>query len=193
MFAVLLLTTLLAAADPQADQAPTPQPEDLAQAGNYKAALEGFRRRVAADPGDLDARVWIAWLHERMGRPDLAEPVYRSVVLEAPGHVDAAIRLATLLTKQRHDERGGARVGAREGCRAQESGSACGARQRIPGRVERQAGACLSRTGGRSVTHTRERQRAQARATRAPELVATFRRRRQHGQLRLGTLGEGTC
>jgi Flp pilus assembly protein TadD len=104
MFAVLLLTTLLAAADPQADKAPTPQPEDLAQAGNYKAALEGFRRRVSADPGDLDARVWIAWLHERMGRPDLAEPVYRSVVLEAPGHVDAAIRFATLLMKQRHND-----------------------------------------------------------------------------------------
>ena len=103
MFAVLLLTTLLAAADPQAAQAPTPQPEDLAQAGNYKAALEGFRRRVAVDPGDLDARVWIAWLHERMGRPDLAEPVYRSIVLEAPGRVDAAIGLATLLAKQRHD------------------------------------------------------------------------------------------
>lgn len=104
MFAVLLLTTLLAAADPQGGQAPSPQPEDLAQAGNYKAALDGFRRRVAADPDDLDARVWIAWLHERMGRPDLAEPVYRSVVLEAPGHVDAALRFANLLTKQRHDD-----------------------------------------------------------------------------------------
>ena len=102
MFAVLLLTTLLVAADPQADQAPTPQPEDLAQAGNYKAALEGFRRLVAADPGDLEARVWIGRLHERMGRPDLAEPVYRAVVLE--DYVDAAIRLATLLTQRRHDD-----------------------------------------------------------------------------------------
>src|ERR1700741_600734 len=105
MLAVLLLTTLLAAAQPQAAQVPSPQPEDLAEAGNYKAALEGFRQRVAANPGDLDARVWIAWLHEQMGKPDLAEPVYRSVVLEAPGHVDAAIRLAALLTKRRqHDE-----------------------------------------------------------------------------------------
>lgn len=104
MLAVLLLTTLLAAADPQAAQVPRPQPEELAQGGNYKAALEGFRQRVAANPEDLDARVWIAWLHEQMGRPDLAEPVYRSVVTEAPGHVDAAIRLATLLTKQRHPD-----------------------------------------------------------------------------------------
>jgi tetratricopeptide (TPR) repeat protein len=103
-FAVLLLPTLLAAADPQADQAATPQPEELAQAGNYKAALEGFRQRVAADPGDLDGRVWIAWLHDRMGRPDLAEPVYRAVVLEAPGHVDAAIQFAAFLTKQRHHD-----------------------------------------------------------------------------------------
>jgi len=104
MFAVLLLTTLLAAADPQANQAPTPQPEDLAQAGNYKEALEGFRRRVSADPDDLNARVWIAWLHERMGRPDLAEPVYRSIVLEAPGHVEAAIQFAAFLTKRRHHD-----------------------------------------------------------------------------------------
>jgi len=104
MFTVLLLTTLLAAADPQAPAAPAAQPEDLAEAGNYKEALDGFRRRAAANPADLDARVWIGWLHERMGRPDLAEPVYRSIVLEAPEHVDAALRLASLLTKQKHHE-----------------------------------------------------------------------------------------
>src|SRR5262245_61980879 len=104
MFTVLLLTTLLAA-DPQAPEVKAPQPEDLAEAGNYKEALDGFRQRAAANPGDLDARVWIAWLHEKMGRADLAEPVYRSVVLEAPGHVDAALHFAALLAKQRkHDE-----------------------------------------------------------------------------------------
>jgi len=54
MFAVLLLTTLLAAADPQAAQVPVAQPEDLAEAGNYKEALVGFRQRVAANPqGDF--------------------------------------------------------------------------------------------------------------------------------------------
>jgi len=105
MFTVLLLTTLLAAAEPQAPDVPAAQPEELAQAGKYKEALDGFRRRTTANPKDLDARVWIAWLHERMGRPDLAEPVYRSVVSEAPGHVDAAIHFAALLTKQkRHEE-----------------------------------------------------------------------------------------
>jgi tetratricopeptide (TPR) repeat protein len=105
MFTVLLLTALLAAAEPQAPEVQAPQPEDLAEAGNYKEALDGFRRRVAANTGDLDARVWIGWLHEQMGRPDLAEPVLRSVVLENPGHVDAALHLAAILTKQRkHDE-----------------------------------------------------------------------------------------
>jgi tetratricopeptide (TPR) repeat protein len=104
MFAALILTTLLAAADPQAAQVPTAQPEDLALEGKYKAALDGFRRRVAANPGDLDGRVWIAWLHEQMGNPDLAEPVYRAVVLEAPGNVDAALRFAALLTKQKHPD-----------------------------------------------------------------------------------------
>jgi Flp pilus assembly protein TadD len=104
MFAVFLLTTLLAAADPQAAPVPTSQPENLAESGDYKAALDAFRQRVAANPGDLDARVWIAWLHEQMGNPDLAEPVYRSVVLEAPAHVDAAIHFAALLTKRGHHE-----------------------------------------------------------------------------------------
>lgn len=104
MFTVLLLAALLAAAEPQAPEVQAPQPEDLAEAGNYKEALDGFRRRVAANTGDLDARVWIAWLHERMGNPELAEPVYRSVVLEAPGHVDAAMHFAALLTKKRHHD-----------------------------------------------------------------------------------------
>jgi tetratricopeptide (TPR) repeat protein len=104
MFTVLLLTTLLAAADPQAPEVQAPQPEDLAEAGNYKEALDGFRRRAAANANDLDARLWIAWLHEKMGRADLAEPVYRSVVLEAPGHVDAALHFATLLAKQKHHD-----------------------------------------------------------------------------------------
>jgi tetratricopeptide (TPR) repeat protein len=105
MLTVLLLTTLLSAADPQAPEVSAPRPEDLAEAGNYKEALDGFRRRAAANPGDLEARVWIGRLHERMGRPDLAEAVYRSVVSEDPGRVDAAIRLAAIFTKQRrHDD-----------------------------------------------------------------------------------------
>jgi Tfp pilus assembly protein PilF len=110
MFTVLLLTTLLAAADPQSPQVPPAQPEDLAQAGNYKEALDGFRQRVTADPGNLDARLWIAWLHEKMGRPDLAEPVYRSIVLEAPGHVDAALHFANFLAKQGHHDEEAVRV-----------------------------------------------------------------------------------
>jgi len=104
MFTVLLLTTLLGAADQQAPAATAVKPEDLAQAGNFKEALEGFRRRAAADSRDLDARVWIAWLHEQMGRPDLAEPVYRSVVLEAPGDVDVALRFAVFITKRHPEE-----------------------------------------------------------------------------------------
>jgi tetratricopeptide (TPR) repeat protein len=103
MFTVLLLTTLLAA-DPQITEATSSKPEELALAGSYKEALDGFRQRAAADPGDIEARVWIGWVHERMGHPELAEPVYRSVVMEAPGHVDAAMGLAGILTKQKHYE-----------------------------------------------------------------------------------------
>ena len=183
MFAVLLLTTLLAAADPQADQAPTPQPEDLAQAGNYKEALEGFRRRVSADPGDLNARVWIAWLHERMGRPDLAEPVYRSIVLEAPGHVEAAIQLAAFLTKRRHHD---------EAVRVLER--AKDAEPRNPDLLAALGSAYLQVSNTKlalaylelaaALSPTPENVNALKRAQRAHrELVATFLRRRQRGRL----------
>lgn len=106
MFAALLLATLLAgSADEQAAQLPTqPEAEELARQGNYQAALEAFRQRAAAHPDDLAARVRIAQLHEQMGRPELAEPVYSSVVWEAPDNVDAALRLGTILTKQRRLE-----------------------------------------------------------------------------------------
>jgi tetratricopeptide (TPR) repeat protein len=104
MFAALLLTALLAGSvsDEQAAQLPTqPEAEELAGQGKYQAALEAFRRRAAVNPNDLAARVWIGRLHEQMGKPELAEPVYRSVVWEAPNNVDAALLLGAMLVKQR--------------------------------------------------------------------------------------------
>jgi thioredoxin-like negative regulator of GroEL len=44
----------------------------LAEEGRNEEALEAFRRRAAADPSEHVARIWIATLHERMGRSDLA-------------------------------------------------------------------------------------------------------------------------
>ncbi|HLG58862.1 MAG TPA: tetratricopeptide repeat protein [Vicinamibacterales bacterium] len=108
MFGVLLLTTLLAAtpAEAQASQLPT-QAEAAAPAsqGDNQAALDAFRRRAAANPRDLEARLGIARVHVAMGRPELAEPVYQSVLLEAPRNMDAMIGVGTtLIALDRIDE-----------------------------------------------------------------------------------------
>ena len=72
----------------------------LADEGRNDEALLAFRQRAAADPADHVARLWIAWLHERMGHSDLAEPVYRSVLLEDPSNVDAMLGVGSMLIKQ---------------------------------------------------------------------------------------------
>jgi YaiO family outer membrane protein len=69
----------------------------LAEAGDHEAALDAFRRIAAANPRDHAARLWIARLHGRMGRPELAEPVYRSVMLEDPTNVEAMRGTGTAL------------------------------------------------------------------------------------------------
>ena len=53
-----------------------------------------FQQLASANPNDHEARLWIARLHARMGHQDLAEPVYRSVLLEDPGNVDAMLGVA---------------------------------------------------------------------------------------------------
>ena len=101
MLCALLLTSLLAGA-----QAPTfAQAETLARDGQYEAALDAFRRVVGENPRDLRGRMWIARLHALMGNPELAEPVYRSVTLEDPTLLEAAIGLGnTLVALGRFDE-----------------------------------------------------------------------------------------
>jgi YaiO family outer membrane protein len=60
----------------------------------------------AAAAADLSAaielltRLWIANVHMRMGHPELAEPVYRSIALEDPDNVDAWVGLGTALLHQ---------------------------------------------------------------------------------------------
>jgi YaiO family outer membrane protein len=108
MFVALVLTTLLAgsAAGAQGGQVPTQvEAEELARQGNREAALAAFRRRAAENPADLNARLAVARLHAQMGRPDLAEPVYRSVMLEAPENVEAIVGVGTsLVSLHRVDE-----------------------------------------------------------------------------------------
>lgn len=101
LFSLLLATVL--ALDPSAQGPSAPTNPALAEAilaandGQDAEALSRFQLIAAANPNDHEARVWIAFLHARMGHQDLAEGVYRSVLLEDPGNVDAMLGVATAL------------------------------------------------------------------------------------------------
>ena len=79
------------AAAPQAAAEPRAQAEQLARSGAYRAALERFQALAAANPDDLDARLWIARLHGWMGDDQRAVDVYQSILATNPGHVEALV------------------------------------------------------------------------------------------------------
>ena len=101
MFGALLLTTLLAgpAGDAQASQVPThAEAAELARQGDEQAAMDAYRRLAAANPLDHQARLGIARLHLAMGHPELAEPVFRSVLLEDPKNTEAMLGVGSSLS-----------------------------------------------------------------------------------------------
>jgi YaiO family outer membrane protein len=92
--AAILGVTLLAF--PQApDQ--RAEAERLANSGGYAAALRQFQALAAANPDDIEARVWIARLHARMDHPENAVAVYRSILAAQPQHLDALVGLGDAL------------------------------------------------------------------------------------------------
>ena len=74
--------------------------EQLARSGQTVEALDLFKRIVAQNPTDAEARLWIARLQLRMGRTEEAEAGFRSVLLEHPADVDARIGLGSALTRR---------------------------------------------------------------------------------------------
>lgn len=98
MLLPLLLTLLLVISSTGTALAQTAaEAIQMASDGRDAEALIAFRNIAASNPIDLEARLWIARLHERMGHPDEAEPVYRSVLLEDPANMDAALGVAAAL------------------------------------------------------------------------------------------------
>ena len=87
-----------AAPPPQGD--PRAQAEALARSGADRAALERFQAIAAANPDDLEARLWIARLHERMGDSDRAIDVYESIIANSPQHLEALIGLGHALINE---------------------------------------------------------------------------------------------
>jgi len=98
MISRLLFTLLLVVSSAGTALAQTAaEAVQMANEGRDAEALKAFRQLAADNPDDLEARLWIARLHERMGNPDQAESVYRSVLLEDPASVDAALGVAAAL------------------------------------------------------------------------------------------------
>ena len=101
VFSLLLVASLALPPSTQESPAPAgpefPEAVQAANEGRDAEALAAFERLASANPNDREARLWIARLHARMGHQDLAEPVYRSVVLEDPGNIEAMLGVATAL------------------------------------------------------------------------------------------------
>src|SRR5215467_6571754 len=107
---LLSLFLLILGQDVAPQAAPSqPPPElpaaiELAQQGRNSEALVALEKIVAVNPTDRQARLWIGHVHDRMGHPKLAEAVYRSVVLEDPGNVDALLGVGVTLVEQDWDD-----------------------------------------------------------------------------------------
>lgn len=94
--AVVLL--MLAGGSPQAVD-PRAEAERLAAQGSNAAALAAFQALAAANPDDIEARVWIGRLHAALGHPQRAIDVLRSVLAVEPRHVQALVELGNALVR----------------------------------------------------------------------------------------------
>jgi len=101
LLSVFLLLLAQDLTQPVSNAAPDlPAAIQLAQEGRNAEALAALQKIAASNPDDQLTRLWIASVHGRMGHPDLAEPIYHSIVLEDPRNVDAWIGLGTVLLQQ---------------------------------------------------------------------------------------------
>lgn len=88
-------------------QAPDPraQAEQLARSGAHAEALRQFQAIAAANPDDIEARLWIGRLHSWMGNQQRAVDVFQAIIAANPRHVDALIGVGNALTElRRYDE-----------------------------------------------------------------------------------------
>ena len=76
--------------------------ERLANSGAYAEALRAFQAIAAANPDDIDARMWIARMHTKLGQPEHAAEVYRSILVAQPRNVDALVGLGNALVAVGH-------------------------------------------------------------------------------------------
>ena len=134
LFSLLLATVLAMDPSPQQPSTGAAFAEALLAAndGRDAEALRAFQQLAAANPNDHAARMWIARLHVRMGRHDFAEPVYRSVLIEDPGNVDAMLGVAEALLARGEPTQAIEVLEVAEEARAPERRRACRAWPRPP-------------------------------------------------------------
>lgn len=95
LFAAIFLSFALTASAQTPDR--RVEAERLANSGAYAAALKAFQAIAAANPDDIEARLWIARMHTKLGHPEHAADVYRSVLAAQPQNLDALLGLGNSL------------------------------------------------------------------------------------------------
>jgi YaiO family outer membrane protein len=101
---VALLSVALVAGAQQAPDA-REKAEQLARSGEHAEALRQFQAIAAANPDDIEARLWIGRLHALMGHQRRAVDVFQSIIASNPDHVEALIGAGNALTDQgRYEE-----------------------------------------------------------------------------------------
>jgi tetratricopeptide (TPR) repeat protein len=97
----LIAAIFLSVALTASGQTPAPdrraEAERLANAGAYDAALKAFQAIAATNPDDIEARLWIARMHGKLGHPEHAADVYRSILAVQPQNLDALLGLGNAL------------------------------------------------------------------------------------------------
>lgn len=92
-----LLLTLTLTQTPAQGADTRAEAERLVKAGAYAQALQRFQALASANPDDIDARLWIARIHLRLGQPARAVAVFESITATHPDNVDALVGLGQAL------------------------------------------------------------------------------------------------
>jgi tetratricopeptide (TPR) repeat protein len=100
MMAAGVLAMACLAASPQTVVADRARAGGLARDGRTAEAMQIFEGIVAANPADVEARLWIGRLDLRLGRAGDAEAVFRAVLADHPADVDARIGLGNALLRR---------------------------------------------------------------------------------------------
>ena len=105
MLIPVALLGLALAAGPQQTPDARAQAERLARSGEHAEALRQFQAIAAANPDDIEARLWIGRMHAAMGNQRRAVDVFQAIIAANADHVEALIGVGNALTDLgRYDE-----------------------------------------------------------------------------------------